>query len=492
MPEKDMFTKKQTIIVFILLLLGLLVAAKLYHIDLMVNYSGEPYKSFCNVNETFNCDAVAASPYSRLFGIPVAFIGVISNLFLIIFLWVGRRLKHLKEHLIKFYLLSFFIYLLGCIIFALISFLLMSSHCFVCMIFWGIILCSFCYLLTISNGVWKNPKALILNVCQGLWRHKGMVCLMAVVYIGINVNEGLRLSYAGCPKKGHNPLQCEHFEVGTQTAFLGRDSAKIDVIVYTDFECPWCRRAHYALMDMIKKYEKQVRFIRKEFPLDIECNSLLRQPFHDVACKAAFYAKCAGQQGKYWEYHDELYRNQEILSEEVFLNIGKMLSLDTGKLKECAAGDPVRKIIQKEIEEASSYHINGTPTFRIFGELFVGMINEQILNDYLTFYPAIRPEVLKRIFLGGYNKYIQIIDIRESSEFNNGHIDGAMNIPLSILSSAAYPSITNVLNSKIPTLVYDHDGTRVTQGFDILRNEVMDIHTLLGGYNNWVSLEALK
>ena len=82
-----MFSKKQTIIIFVFLLLGLLVAAKLYHIDYMVNYSGEPYKSFCNVNERFNCDAVASSPYSSFLEVPIAFIGTVAHFFLILFLF---------------------------------------------------------------------------------------------------------------------------------------------------------------------------------------------------------------------------------------------------------------------------------------------------------------------------------------------------------------------------------------------------------------------
>ena len=479
-----MLSKKQQIVIYIFLILGVLVAAKLYHIDYMVNYSGERYESFCNINERFNCDAVASSPYSRLFGVPIAFIGMMANIFLILFLWIGNRFKTLKEHIKEILLLVLIVYVVVCIVLAIISFLFISSLCFVCMSFWAIMFLCLVYIATISEGAWKTPLLSASNALKSIWAHRWIVGFMVIAFIIINVVQGYWRLNLRCANQQSNPFQCEHFDMQSHVAYLGRESAKIDVFVYTDFQCPWCRRAHYAIVDLMKKYEDRIRFIRKEFPLDMECNDLIKRPFHNVACKAAFYSKCAGLQGKYWQYHDEILNNQEILSEEIFINIGKMLSLDVRELQECAQSKTVREIIKKEIEEGKAFSIEGTPTFRIFGELIMGMINEQTLNDYLDSYPSIRPEVLHRMLFGNISRSVQIIDIRDEDEYQNGHIDSAVNVPLRDLKDNL---MELPINTKRPTLIYDANGSEVSNAFSIFKKMgVAEIRTLQGGYESWL------
>jgi protein-disulfide isomerase/uncharacterized membrane protein/rhodanese-related sulfurtransferase len=477
-----MFSRKQTAVLLVLLGVGFLIALKLFHIDYMVNYSGTPYKSFCNINSTFNCDAVASSPYSSVLGIPVAFIGMVANLFLMAFLWIGPRLEHIRERMKQLYLGVFSLYTLGCIALATVSFLFVPALCFVCMAYWAVSIGTFGYIFAISDYSRLKPKVVLKSIWDGVSHHKVVVAGLLAIFLSANAFTGYELSRLGCDKKGTAVLECEHFDPATHTAFLGREGGKLDVVIYTDFQCPWCKHANLAIMEMIKKYEKQIRFIRKDFPLDIACNPLVKRPFHPMACKAAFFAKCAGEQGKYWEYHDELYKNQEILSDEIFENIGKMLSLNVEQLKTCAASERVRASVAKEIDEALSYKVRGTPSFRIFGELLTGMINEQVLDDYLATYPTLKPDVLKRMITSG--GFVQIVDIRAPKTFNAGHIEGALNLTADALKTQ---SVDGILKADQPTVLYDQDGLTVDQAFEVLKSRGFSMpRTLLGGYDNWL------
>lgn len=374
-----MFSKRQLIIMYCLLVAGLIVAIKLLHIDYMVNYSSSAYKSFCNINSTFNCDAVASSKYSFIFGIPVALIGTIANLFLIIFLPIGMRLPNLKSEMRTLYQIIFALYSVGCVYLATISTLYLSSFCILCMFYWGISIITFIYLCWINRGV--TTKNLI-SLFQGFGSHYSVIIIGLLLFAG----SLSAISYSFFPKEciHKEENRCEHYDKLNQTAFLGQEYAKLEIIMYTDFECPWCKRVHALVAKLAEKYERQVRFVRKEFPLDMKCNRLLTTPMHQWACLAAYYAKCAGKQGKFWAFHNEVYSNQSILSEQTLTNIAKLLSLNLDELNKCVNSNEVKEAVKADIEEGLRYNISGTPVFRIGDKIFEGALTEEQINQFLN------------------------------------------------------------------------------------------------------------
>lgn len=480
-----MLTRKQIFYLIFLLLAGLLVALKLFHIDFMVNYSALPYRSFCNVNEKFNCDAVAASEFSHFLGIPIAFIGSFSNLILLVFLLVGYRHKALCPVLRHIYLGVFSLYAVGCILLALLSFIFVPSLCFVCMIFWAISIVTFLYLAVISRDLFSDIGASFRDVLSALWKAKVVVLSFLLVFVIGNLFVRYYLAQIGCGKKSHETQQCEHFQPETGTPYLGRGNTRLDIVVYTDFQCPWCRRAHHAVVDLVEQLDHKVRFIRRDFPLDISCNRALSRPFHPLSCQAAYFAKCAGEQGKYWQFHDELYKNMEILSSDIILNIGRLLSLDMDRLQECAAGSLAKAKVSADIEEALRFNIEATPSFRIFGEIFAGIINDGQIKEYLDYYPELKASVVKRIFEKDMGGNLQIIDVRSAERFNKGHLDGALNIPLE-----QFVKSVGRLNFNVPTLIYDQDGKLAGKVFDrAVEIGLTDVRLLKGG---WTELQSLN
>ncbi len=476
-----MFTRKQKFILFFLLFSGLIVALKLLHIDYMVNYSADPYKSFCNVNETFNCDAVAASPFSHIFGVPVALIGTWANLFLMVFLFAGQ--KFYTGLLKSIFTYVFALYAVGCVALALVSFIFVPALCFVCMIYWAISIATFVYLVMISKKEIFPLSSRFMDMMKSIWDKKILTAVLIIVFLLPLICAHFYFTQLGCDSIGSGAICCENYNKKTHEAFLGRKTGKVQITVYTDFECPWCKKAHDYVTDLMERYEKQIRFVRKDFPLDMACNPNIKQPFHQNACLAAYYAKCAGEQGKYWEYHDEVYENQKTITQEKLVAIGQGLALDTEGLRACAESKEIRKSVRGEIEEAMFFGITGTPAFRIFSEVLGPRIPDEIINDYLVHYPSITIEMLKRIYRTKMTQYLQIIDIRDEGVFTKGHLKDAVNIPLGSLTARL-----SELRKDVPVLLCDEYGLRSDEALTIFKNAGFEeVRTLLGGYDAWIN-----
>ena len=83
-----------------------------------------------------------------------------------------------------------------------------------------------------------------------------------------------------------------------------KGSGPIEILEFSDFECPYCQKAQSMIREMLAKYEGKVKLVWKDFPL----------PNHEYAVPAAVAARCAQEQGKFWEYHDVLFANQQALT----------------------------------------------------------------------------------------------------------------------------------------------------------------------------------
>ncbi|HLP79137.1 MAG TPA: thioredoxin domain-containing protein [Acidobacteriota bacterium] len=139
-------------------------------------------------------------------------------------------------------------------------------------------------------------------------------------------------------------------------------TAKVTIIEYSDFECPFCSRALPTLEQVKKTYGDQVEIVYKQFPLS----------FHPSAQKAAEASECARAQGKFWEYHDVLFANQDALSVADLKTYAKDLGLNTAKFNTCLDNGEMVAKVAADVAEGKAAGITGTPGFLINGELLVG------------------------------------------------------------------------------------------------------------------------
>lgn len=142
----------------------------------------------------------------------------------------------------------------------------------------------------------------------------------------------------------------------------GPEDALVTIVEFSDFLCPFCKRVQPTLAQVQAKYGDQVRWSFKDLPL---------LSIHPQAMKAAEAARCAGDQGKFWDYRAELFGAPRI-TDDLHREAAGKLGLDVEEFESCLASDKHRAAVQADLEEAESLGLSGTPAFLINGVLISG------------------------------------------------------------------------------------------------------------------------
>lgn len=159
----------------------------------------------------------------------------------------------------------------------------------------------------------------------------------------------------------------------------GKPDAPITIVEFSDFQCPFCQRTLPTLTELLAKYEGKVRVAYRDFPLP---------QIHPHAQKAAEAARCAADQGKFWEYHDRLFANQGKLDPPSLTEHAKGLALEAKSFEECLSSGKYTAAVGKDFEEGKQAGVSGTPAFFINGIFLNGAQPlekfSSIIEDELT------------------------------------------------------------------------------------------------------------
>ena len=137
---------------------------------------------------------------------------------------------------------------------------------------------------------------------------------------------------------------------------VGKENAPLVLVEYTDYQCPFCQRYHNDSFAQIKTNfidTGKVRYVSRDFPL----------PFHENARRSATAARCAAEQGKFWELRHTMIVNANQLQADKLGGYAQSAALDVPKFQACVDSDKFKAAIDKDIAEGSAAGINGTPSF---------------------------------------------------------------------------------------------------------------------------------
>ncbi len=148
------------------------------------------------------------------------------------------------------------------------------------------------------------------------------------------------------------------------TPVRGAANAPITIVEFGDYECPFCGRVQNTLEAVAKKYEGKVRFAYKNLPLD----------FHPNAKPAAMAALAAHKQGKFWEFNDAIWANQDKLGDALYTSLAKSLGLDMAKFEADRTSEAVKAQIATDLQDAAKIGARGTPFFLINGQPVSGAL----------------------------------------------------------------------------------------------------------------------
>jgi len=166
----------------------------------------------------------------------------------------------------------------------------------------------------------------------------------------------------------------------TTSPAWGPANARVTVVEYSDFQCPFCEMFYQNTYPLIRKnYGDKVRFVYQHYPLT---------SIHPDAMRAANAAECAREQDKFWEYHDALFSNQRDLSRDALIKYAGVVQMPNPKqFSDCLDAEKYKQNINDQENAGTGYSVSGTPTFFINGNILVGA------QDYKTFAAMIDKEL---------------------------------------------------------------------------------------------------
>ena len=161
--------------------------------------------------------------------------------------------------------------------------------------------------------------------------------------------------------------------------FWGYESARVTIVEYSDYECPFCKKMQPAIQQLKKEYPGKVKWVFKSFPL----------PFHKKAFKAHIASLCAQKQDRFFEYHFKLFNKSPELGEQELLSTASESNLNMKQFNECIKdkNDELGERVKADIEEGASLGVNGTPTI---------FINNRPVSGYMN-YNELKSEIDKAI-----------------------------------------------------------------------------------------------
>jgi protein-disulfide isomerase len=169
-------------------------------------------------------------------------------------------------------------------------------------------------------------------------------------------------------------------EIAPDDPALGRADAPVTLIEFSDFQCPFCLRVMPTLKRLREAYGDRVRIVWKDFPLT---------SIHPQAFRAAEAGQCAREQGKFWEYHDRLFANQQALEPEFLKKYAAEVGLDTTTFNSCLDTAKYAERVQAQMGIGNALGVSSTPAVFINGRLVSGA------HPYETFTAVIDEELAR-------------------------------------------------------------------------------------------------
>ena len=142
----------------------------------------------------------------------------------------------------------------------------------------------------------------------------------------------------------------------------GPSTAPVTMVEFSDFQCPFCGKAHDTVEQVMQTYAGKVKLVFRHYPLE----------FHKNAEKAAEASMCANEQGKFWEYHDVLFKNQQTLEVPQLKDHAKDVGLDTASFSACLDSGKYKKAVDDDMAAGQKVGVTGTPAFFINGVMING------------------------------------------------------------------------------------------------------------------------
>lgn len=156
---------------------------------------------------------------------------------------------------------------------------------------------------------------------------------------------------------------------GLNSYSMGTNKPKVTIVEFADYACPLSKNSFPVIRKLALKYNSQIKLIYRDFPYTSEQSMDLTMA-----------ARCAGEQGLFWQMHDQLYEQQGIKTKDVLTSLATKIGANTASFNTCLNSQKYQIQIQKDLADANRLGINGTPTWFINGYKFEGDMPEATME----------------------------------------------------------------------------------------------------------------
>ena len=383
------------LLLYFLIIIGLLISGYLLYRH---NNSGKI--DVCSAIFGRGCDSALNSSVGTQLGLPLAAWGILFYSLMILLLglpsFLGKTYK--ANTSVPVFALSL-LGSIGSITLLVMMFFNHSLFCPFCAVIHGInLLLFFCILQTTGYSIpifftkLKQEVASLFRFRSAKkdatikWLGIGTFLLLTIcLYVGLQIVSD---NTAIDPEKiisEYNEAPVQKIQIDSDDPLWGPVDSPIQIITFSDFECPSCRYFFYTVAKLKSEYKNKFHIIFKHFPLNTACNPGITGDVHPKACEAALAAEAARQQGKFWQYHDMVFVMDISKSNETFSRIASRVHLDSIKFETDRRGDTAKNRLAKTIQQGINLKIDGTPAVYVNGK----MVNDfrlpsmRILFDHL-------------------------------------------------------------------------------------------------------------
>lgn len=326
--------------------------------------------SFCNIGQTFDCTAIEMSKYAEIFGgYPLSAFAIAGYLIILMLSLYGLS-ENMRQNVRKLLIVFTGIALAFSVAYLIIMTTMIGKLCLLCLGVDVINLVLFLLALKLPQSDGRGPGVELPRLVGTCF-----TALFIAFLLSLGLNPQTEVKQEDLNDMVESVLNAKPIPLAipADAPYVGDANAPITIVKFSDYQCPACRMGANAIHPLMKRYPKQVKFVFMNYPLDMACNSQIKQKMHEFACESAAVAVCAADQGKFIEAYETLFENQENFANGQIADLlSKVKGLDLAKLKSCMTLPSTGEKIKRDVEFGTSVKIQSTPTFFINGKKVEG------------------------------------------------------------------------------------------------------------------------
>lgn len=351
----------------------------------------------CGASGTiFNCHAVTASPVGTILGLPLALWGVLAYLATLALSLIAWQFSDWSERALTLLVGLSLALLLDDLVLLAIMVTQIQLLCPLCLATYAI---SAGLLVTATWALGKRWSEAIKQIPAALkaflpaprvavvWIFWGVLLIAGSSAIALeSTARYLTQGPKGMMRKQMTEFLSHQKRVAVTAQgdpTLGAANPSIRVVEFSDFRCPSCQRAWQLNPVLLAGHRQIMSLTFKHYPLDTDCNAKIPRQVHPGACQLAAASECAHEQGKFWEFHDLIFKDGPKYELANLERDAQQVGLNLTAYRECVAGGRGLEAVKRDIEEAARIGVSSTPTYVINGVVTVGAMPPAQFDEFL-------------------------------------------------------------------------------------------------------------